>query len=315
MSTLRITVLIITYKQECVIGRTIESILNQKSKALYEIVIVDDCSPDNNWDVILSYKNKYPTLIRAYRNRTNKGIYGNSESAVALRGDGDLFYMMAGDDMICEGWFDAVLNYVECNKINVRNERVLFFSDWKNVDSNGKEKVYIQSCVENNVPLMSLRLRGLVGGRSMMVSKEVMDLYKPVELNKGLPTAESRFENQPFYYAEKVYYIPYVASIYYSGIGISTKLHTKDYLELTLYNQETLAGQYDLDYKDKQYLKYCASATRFKLSPSITLYFQAFNFYIRSIRPYCKPTLKELILRFVSLLLYPIRNKKSLKKR
>ena len=51
----KISVLIVTYKQANVIGRNIESILQQKDYGLHEIVICDDCSPDNNWEVIQSY--------------------------------------------------------------------------------------------------------------------------------------------------------------------------------------------------------------------------------------------------------------------
>ena len=45
----KISVLIVTYKQADVIGRNIESIIQQKEYGLHEIIICDDCSPDNNW--------------------------------------------------------------------------------------------------------------------------------------------------------------------------------------------------------------------------------------------------------------------------
>ena len=87
----KISVLIVTYKQANVIGRNIESILQQKDYGLHEIVICDDCSPDNNWEVIQSYVEKYPNIIRAYRNNPNLGIYGNSDKCALLHGDAELF--------------------------------------------------------------------------------------------------------------------------------------------------------------------------------------------------------------------------------
>ena len=57
----RISVVIITYKQQDLISRAIDSVLCQKEYGLKEIVISDDCSPDNTWSVLNNYSNKYRT--------------------------------------------------------------------------------------------------------------------------------------------------------------------------------------------------------------------------------------------------------------
>ena len=74
----KFSVAIITYNQEKFIGRALESVLVQK-KWVYEIVICDDCSQDNNWNIIMDYYHKYPEIIRPFRNEKNLGIYGNIE--------------------------------------------------------------------------------------------------------------------------------------------------------------------------------------------------------------------------------------------
>lgn len=99
-----------TYKQADVIGRNIESILQQREYGLHEIIVCDDCSPDNNWDVIQSYVKKYPNIIRAYRNITNLGIYGNSDKCASLHGDADLFCWLEGDDALEPGVFKGFRN-------------------------------------------------------------------------------------------------------------------------------------------------------------------------------------------------------------
>ena len=53
-----ISIFIVTYKQENLIGRAIESVLEQREWGLKSIVIGDDCSPDNNWQVIKEYQKK-----------------------------------------------------------------------------------------------------------------------------------------------------------------------------------------------------------------------------------------------------------------
>ena len=75
------SVLIISYFQEDYIGTTIESVLNQ-TELPYEIIISDDCSKDDTWNIIQRYQKKHPDLIRAYRNDPNIGIFQNLEKVL-----------------------------------------------------------------------------------------------------------------------------------------------------------------------------------------------------------------------------------------
>ena len=134
----KINVLIITYKQEDVIGRALDSVLCQKEFGLNKIIVCDDCSPDNNWGIIQQYAQRYPEIIEAYRNETNLGIYGNSEKVVSLKGVADFYYMMSGDDALCDGWFIEIQKYIINNRIesedyNTHNQVIM-------------EKINIQFC-------------------------------------------------------------------------------------------------------------------------------------------------------------------------
>ncbi|GHV84103.1 hypothetical protein AGMMS50212_14430 [Spirochaetia bacterium] len=53
------------------IAETLDSIINQKHNYPYEIIICDDCSTDNSREVILSYKEKYPNIIKLVFNEKN----------------------------------------------------------------------------------------------------------------------------------------------------------------------------------------------------------------------------------------------------
>ena len=61
------SILVVTYNQENYIQDTLSSLLNQ-SELPDEIVILDDCSTDNNWDIILHNQKLYPELIKVYQN-------------------------------------------------------------------------------------------------------------------------------------------------------------------------------------------------------------------------------------------------------
>ncbi|MBQ0090650.1 MAG: glycosyltransferase, partial [Prevotellaceae bacterium] len=58
----RLSVLIITYKQEELIKRAIYSLLAKKDY-IYEICVSDDCSPDGTWEVLQEYDRLYPGLF------------------------------------------------------------------------------------------------------------------------------------------------------------------------------------------------------------------------------------------------------------
>ena len=59
-----ISVIIPSYNRANTVGETIESIVNQQVNADIEIVIGDDCSTDNAREVLLQYKEKYPTYTK-----------------------------------------------------------------------------------------------------------------------------------------------------------------------------------------------------------------------------------------------------------
>ena len=133
----KISVLIVTYKQAKVIGRNIESILQQKDYGLHEIVICDDCSPDNNWEVIQGYVERYPNIIRAYRNNPNLGIYGNSNKLITLAGNADLFCWLEGDDALCDGFFKKAQEVIVNNEIDL-TKRVCIQADYKSITPEGR---------------------------------------------------------------------------------------------------------------------------------------------------------------------------------
>lgn len=52
-----------TYNQVNYIEKTLESLVNQKTNASFEIIVHDDFSSDGTKDIILSYYEKYPSLV------------------------------------------------------------------------------------------------------------------------------------------------------------------------------------------------------------------------------------------------------------
>src|SRR5665811_1112374 len=75
----RISVVLCTYNGEKYLHEQLNSILNQ-TYPIYEIIVQDDCSTDSTWDILQTYKDKYP-IIKCYRNKVNLKAHANFISA------------------------------------------------------------------------------------------------------------------------------------------------------------------------------------------------------------------------------------------
>lgn len=220
MNQASINVLIVTYKQADVIGRNLESILKQKEYGLNKIIISDDCSPDNNWEVIQSYVQKYPDIIVAYRNNPNLGIYGNSNKLAALCGDADLYCWLEGDDALCDGFFKSMQEYIRDNNVDI-TQPVGIFGDYIAIDTRGKQSLMKNDFVLKGYDPMGAYLRGMATWRGSLFSRSVLNKFTPVETDKGLLLAETLFDSQFFKYINNAHYNPIAGTIYYTGIGVS----------------------------------------------------------------------------------------------
>lgn len=59
------------YNKEEYISQGLDSILSQKTDYSYEILVGEDCSTDNSYEVLKAYEKKYPDIIHIYRREKN----------------------------------------------------------------------------------------------------------------------------------------------------------------------------------------------------------------------------------------------------
>ena len=296
----KISVLIVTYKQADVIGRNIESILQQKEFGLHEIIVCDDCSPDNNWEVIQSYVEKYPNIIRAYRNNPNLGIYGNSDKCASLHGDADLFCWLEGDDALEPGVFKKVQDYIAANNVNT-NEAIGIFCDYSSVNPNGVKTLQPNSRITSGKAPLSLFFRGLVSWRASFFSQMVINKFTPTILNKGLALAEILFDSQWFRYVKKTYYCPTKGSIYFTEIGVSTQLgYQSSYKKEQALIMWTylLENDFALGKKDISWFKFKILQTKCLISPSVRNILMAIPPYIKGVNGFNMPLINGLKSNF-----------------
>lgn len=121
----KVSVVVLTYNQEEMIGRTLDSVLSQKCDFPYEIIIGDDASTDRTEEICRQYAQKYPEIIRYIRNESNKGILHNYYDCV-LEAEGEYISDIGGDDF----WIDENKLQKEVDILNNDSETVLVCTDW-----------------------------------------------------------------------------------------------------------------------------------------------------------------------------------------
>jgi len=107
-----ISVVVITYNQESLVARCLESILQQKCSHPFEIVLADDASSDGTPAICQRFADQNPDRIRLFLNKENKGIVSNYYDCVrACRGN---FLMdCAGDDEWMPGRMQQCIDIME----------------------------------------------------------------------------------------------------------------------------------------------------------------------------------------------------------
>ena len=292
----KINVLIMTYNQEELISRSIDSILIQKEYGLNKIVVSDDCSKDKTWDVLNEYKSQYPDIFVLNQNNPNLGIYQNVSKLISLRDDADFYFFLAGDDTYCNGFLKEIQRVANENNIKPEDDAVIY-SNWKTVLPDGREIIFDSSRVTKGLPPFSLYIRGKVS-RGCVISKGVIDKYQPLVLDQGLLPAEASCDVQKHYLVKRVFYTPFISNIYYASIGVSTQLTKTDYYtKQAIASTQFLLENYAITTKDKFYLKFQIAATKCRVSFSLCQFFRMFYYYFRGYLPGSGSGLKPLVIR------------------
>ncbi|WP_394994413.1 glycosyltransferase [Emticicia sp.] len=101
----KVSVCVPTYNHEKYIRQTLDGALMQQTDFVFEIVIGDDASTDNNQRIIQEYVDKYPNIFRAFLHEENQGPrepkeFGGRNNVLGLLKacKGDYVALCEGDD-------------------------------------------------------------------------------------------------------------------------------------------------------------------------------------------------------------------------
>lgn len=303
-SNLKISILIVTYNQSEIIGRAIESILIQKKYGLYKIIICDDCSTDNNWNVINDYYTKFPEIISIHRNTKNLGIYGNFNNIINLREKSDLYYILSGDDALCDGVLKEIQTFALKNNLKNCQESYSIYCDWMSITPNNIKNIHRNDLILSRINPISLKHRNLISNRSVFISDKVISQFKPVPTDLGLSLAEELFDRQYQLFSSKNYYCSFVGSVYYTNIGVSLKLFNPEYFLENINTCDIIYKMLSdkLNTKDYYYSLYRQNFYSFLYKPSLYKLLKILKYYLKSIVIIRIPLITKDVMTFLWLI-------------
>ena len=98
-----VSVYCLAYNHEEYITQTLEGFVNQKTNFKFEVFVHDDASTDNTKEIILSYAERYPDIIKPIlqsENQYSKGI-DIKNAYIIPRMKGKYIAVCEGDDFWC----------------------------------------------------------------------------------------------------------------------------------------------------------------------------------------------------------------------
>lgn len=217
-----VSIVCITYNHEKYISQAIDSFLMQETDFPFEIIIGEDCSPDNTREILNKYIEKYPNIIKAILRDKNIGANLNFIDCIE-NSKGKYIAICEGDDYwIDKNKLNIQVNILAVHKnINLCFSSAMIYNDNKNTfkkKQNNPDKdglVSVETLIENN--------GGFISTPSTLYRKEI--LLSNLSFVKNIPIGDyfcqvlSSVPNGAYFLAdEKVIYRKFSTS------SLSTKL-------------------------------------------------------------------------------------------
>ena len=117
MNDVMLSIYITTYNQEKYISQALDSILMQKTKYPYEVLIGEDCSTDSTRKVLEEYEKKCPDNFKFYYRKKNMhNCEINNGVDLMMKCKGKYIIALEGDDYwIDESKIDTQIRFLEDN--------------------------------------------------------------------------------------------------------------------------------------------------------------------------------------------------------
>jgi len=108
---MKVSVIIPNYNHEKFLHKRIDSVLNQTFRD-FELILLDDCSSDNSWDILQSYADHEKVSV-VLRNKENSGSpFSQWKQGIKLA-EGELIWIAESDDYAEYDFLDTLVKIID----------------------------------------------------------------------------------------------------------------------------------------------------------------------------------------------------------
>lgn len=163
-----VSIIMPAYNCELFIKDAIESVINQKYQN-WELIIIDDCSTDNTFNISRKYSVEYPNIILK-KNKVNSGV-AHSRNVGIECSKGEWIAFLDSDDI----WDINKLNK-QVKYINNKSAEFIFTGS-KFITNTGQPLDFIFE-VPNLVSYEKLRTHNVISCSSVLIKKNHLEMFK-----------------------------------------------------------------------------------------------------------------------------------------
>lgn len=113
---IKVSVIVPVYNTEKYLKKCLDSLVNQTLDDI-EIIVINDCSPDNAKKILSEYEKKYKN-IKVIHNKTNKGIGYNRNSGIE-KASGKYIAFVDSDDYVDITMYEKMYNKAEKENLDL----------------------------------------------------------------------------------------------------------------------------------------------------------------------------------------------------
>lgn len=113
----KVSVIVPVYNVEKFLHRCLDSIFSQTYQD-FELICINDCSPDNSREILQSYKEKFPEQLIILDNEKNVGQGMSRKKAIDIS-KGEYLSFVDSDDYIALDYLETYVNEMESNDCDV----------------------------------------------------------------------------------------------------------------------------------------------------------------------------------------------------
>lgn len=184
-----VSILIPVYNRENIVAETIESAMAQTYKNI-EIIIVDNCSTDNTWQVLKDYAEK-DSRIRIFKNAENIGPVKNWKRCID-EAKGEYAKILFSDDLIADNYIEETLKIFDNETAFVLTPIFIFGNNKKNKINHYKKNIFTTKNYLDNALLVNYHSFPVSPGAALFRTKDLKNALE-IEIENPLGMDFSKY--------------------------------------------------------------------------------------------------------------------------